>query len=222
MEHVASQQGLPRWRHWNRLVHDRGGRSARGGVRPQGCRGLDDLGLVPLGLFGVYAGGYVRLSRVGYLITVGPGTGGYSVVGVVDNGAPMDVRFDRLRVDAVSVASGRTSTVHGFWTDANGAANKVTYTNCVVVGWTGTGGTHHGFTKVSGTTGNVRIYNGTAHGCAIGFASDGNGMLVKNCGAVNCANGFNGTFDAASTNDASSLARTPPERIHGTASRPRS
>ena len=45
---------------------------------------------------------------------------------------------------------------------------------------------------------------------AIGFASDGNGMLVKNCGAVNCANGFNGTFDAASTNNASSLAADAP------------
>jgi len=160
--------------------------------------------------FGVYGGGYVRLSRVGYLITVGPGTGGYSVLGVVNNGQPMDVRFDRIRVDAVSIASGRTSTVHAFWTDANGPTTKVTYTNCVAVGWTGTGGEHHGFTKVSGTIGNVRNYNGTAHGCAIGFASDGNGMLVKNCGAVNCANGFNGTFDPASTNNASSLASDAP------------
>ena len=47
---VASQQGVPRWRRWNRLVHDRRGRSARGGVRPQRCLGRFDLGLVPLGL----------------------------------------------------------------------------------------------------------------------------------------------------------------------------
>ena len=52
MEQVASQQGVPRWRRWNRLVHDRRGRSARGGVRPQRCLGLLDLGLVPLGLHG--------------------------------------------------------------------------------------------------------------------------------------------------------------------------
>ena len=160
--------------------------------------------------FGVYGGGYVRLSRVGYLITVGPGTGGYSVLGVVNNGQPMDVRFDRIRVEAVSIASGRTSSVHAFWTDASGPTNKVTYTNCVVVGWTGTGATHRGFTKYPGTTGSVRIYNGTAYGCGIGFASDGNGMIVKNCGAANCANGFNGTFDAASTNNASSLAADAP------------
>ena len=162
------------------------------------------------GGFGVYGGGYVRLSRVGYLITVGAGTGGYSVLGILDNGAPMDVRFDRIRVEAVSISSSRTSSVHAFWTDASGPTNKVTFTNCVVVGWTGTGATHRGFTKYPGTTGSVRIYNGTAYGCGIGFASDGNGMLVKNCGAANCANGFNGTFDAASTNNASSLATDAP------------
>jgi len=122
----------------------------------------------------------------------------------------MDFRFDRVRVDAVSVDPGRTSSCHGFWTNANGPTNKVTYTNCVAVGWTGTGATHRGFTKYTGTTGSVRNYNGAAHGCAIGFASDGNGMIVKNCGAANCANGFNGTFDAASTNNASSLAADAP------------
>ena len=51
----------------------------------------------------------------------------------------------------------------GFWTDANGPANKVTYTNCVAVGWTGAGATHRGFTKYPGTTGSVRNYNGTAY-----------------------------------------------------------
>jgi hypothetical protein len=132
------------------------------------------------------------------------------VVGVVNNGQPMDIRFDRVRVDAVSVDPGRTSTVHGFWTDANGPTAKVTYSNCVTVGWTGTGGEHHGFTKFPGTTGSVRLYNCTAYGCAVGFASDGPGMIAKNCGAVNCANGFNGTFDASSTNNASSLAADAP------------
>ena len=68
--------------------------------------------------FGVYGGGYVRISRVGYLITVGPGTAEYSVLAVVDNGAPMDVRFDRVRVEAVSIAAGRVSVTVGFWTDA--------------------------------------------------------------------------------------------------------
>ena len=106
--------------------------------------------------FGVYGGGYVRLSRVAYQITVRPGTAGYSVVGILDYGGPMDVRLDSVRVDAVSIAPDRTSSCHGFWTDVNGPANKVTYTNCVVVGWTGTGAEHHGFTKSQGTTGSVR------------------------------------------------------------------
>ena len=121
----------------------------------------------------------------------------------------MDVRFDRLRVDAVSIASGRTSSVHGFWTDANGAANKVTYTNCVAVGWTGTGAEHHGFTKYPGTTGSVRLYNCTAHGCAAGF-SGGSGAVAKNCGAASCADGFSGTFDAGSTNNASNVGSDAP------------
>ena len=144
---------------------------------------------------------------------MGPGTGGYSVVGVLNNGSPMDVRFDSVRVDAVSVASGRTSTVHGFWTDANGPATKVTYTNCVAVGWTGSGETHHGFTKFQGTTGSVRLYNCAAHGCAVGFSggfSGGSGMVAKNCGAASCADGFSGAFDAGSTNNASNVPSDSP------------
>ena len=161
------------------------------------------------GGFGVYGGGYVRLSRVGYVMTVGPGTGGYSVVGVLDNGSPMDVRFDSVRVDAVSIASGRTSTVHAFWTDANGPTTKVTFTNCVTVGWTGSGATHHGFTKYPGTTGSVRFYNCVAHGCGVGFAG-GPGAIAKNCGAASCTDGFSGAFDAGSTNNASNVASDAP------------
>jgi len=163
--------------------------------------------------FGVYGGGYVRLSRVAYQITVRPGTAGYSVVGILDYGGPMDVRLDSVRVDAVSIAPDRTSSCHGFWTDVNGSANKLTYTNCVVVGWTGTGAEHHGFTKSQGTTGSVRLYNCTAHGCAVGFSggfSGGSGMVAKNCGAASCADGFSGTFDAGSTNNASSRAADAP------------
>jgi len=141
---------------------------------------------------------------------VGPGTGGFSVVGTIEGNYPMDVRYDSVRVDAVSISASRTSEVHGFWTDAAGATNKVTYTNCVAVGWTGSGATHRGFTKYPGTTGSVRNYNCTAYGCAIGISSDGAGTLAKNCGTANCANGFNGTFDAASTNNASNLAADAP------------
>jgi len=161
------------------------------------------------GGFGVLGGGFVRLSRVAYQITVGAGAGGYSCVGVLEGNYPMDVRFDRLRVDAVSISADRTGDTHAFWTDAANPANKVTYTNCVAVGWTGSGATHHGFTKFPRTTGSVRLYNCTAHGCAAGF-SGGLGMVAKNCGAADCAEGFTGVFDAGSTNNASSLASDAP------------
>ena len=161
------------------------------------------------GGFGVLGGGFVRLSRVAYQITVGPGDSGYSCVGVVEGNYPVDTRFDRVRVDAVSISSSRTRATHAFWTDVATTANKVTYTNCVAVGWTGSGATHHGFTKYPGTTGGVRLYNCTAHGCGVGF-SGGSGMVAKNCGAASCTDGFTGTFDAASTNNASSLASDAP------------
>ena len=35
-------------------------------------------------------------------------------------------------------------------------------------------------------------------------------MVVKNCGASNCANGFAGSFDGASTNNASNIAADAP------------
>jgi hypothetical protein len=162
------------------------------------------------GGFGVLGGGYVRLSRVAYVITVGAGSAGYSVVGTIEGGYAMDVRYDRVRVEAVSVSPSRTSETHGFWTDAAGAANKVTYTNCVAAGWTGAGATHRGFTKFAGATASVRNYNCTAHGCAVGFASDAAGTVAKNCGAASCANGYSGTFDAASTNNASNVAADAP------------
>ena len=161
------------------------------------------------GGFGVLGGGYVRVSRIAYVITVGAGSSGYSCVGVIEGGYEMDVRFDSIRVDAASISASRTSDTHAFWTDATGASNAVTFTNCVTVGWTGSGATHRGFTKAAGTA-NVRIYNGTAHGCGIGFASDAAGMIVKNCGASNCANGFAGTFDGGSTNNASNNAADAP------------
>ena len=162
------------------------------------------------GGFGVLGGGYVRVSRIAYVITVGAGGGGFSVVGVVDGGYAMDVRFDSVRCDAASISASRTSTVHGFWTDATGAANKVTYTNCVTVGWTGAGATHHGFTKAGGSTATVRVYNCTAHGCAVGFASDASGLIAKNCGAASCTDGYSGTFDASSTNNGSNVAGDSP------------
>lgn len=161
------------------------------------------------GGFGVLGGGYVRLSRIAYVMTVGAGSSGYSCVGVIEGGYAMDVRFDSIRVDAASISASRTSDTHAFWTDAAGESNAVTFTNCVTVGWTGSGATHRGFTKAGGTA-NVRVYNGTAHGCGIGFASDAAGMIVKNCGASNCANSFAGTFDGGSTNNASNNAADTP------------
>jgi hypothetical protein len=165
--------------------------------------------VVPGG-FGVLGGGYVRLSRIAYVMTVGAGSAGYSVLGTIDGGYAMDVRYDSVRVEAASISASRTSECHGFWTDVTGASNLITYTNCVLVGWTGAGATHRGITKASPSTASVRAYNCTAYNCAIGFASDAAGMLAKNCGAASCANGFNGTFDASSTNNASNVASDAP------------
>ena len=93
--------------------------------------------------FGVYGGGYVRLSRVGYQITVRSGDRrvfgrGCRRLRRPDGRAPGQrprrCRQHCLRPHVrVPRHSGPT---------LNGPATKVTYTNCVAVGWTGSGVTH--------------------------------------------------------------------------------
>ena len=320
MEQVASQQGVPRWRRWNRLLHDRRGRSARGGVRPQAKprapRSRARPGRAPrqpgrysgerdhdvdhrpsvvrvlarrhvrdvhahdahsghavrqhsvdgggdgttndrarFGANRAFASLVTALNAIAATDWAGTTAGrGFSVAGPHRQGARrridclerspftdmlsrdhrrpaviarhLDValsmcrhrarwlrcltaedtygspgsdtssrlgreppgipcwpsstmvlrwmlRFDRVRVEAVEHCGGPHVVRRSVLDDANGPRTRSAYTNCVAVGWTGTGAetTVTGFTKYPGPTGGVRLYNCTAHGCAAGFAS---------------------------------------------------
>lgn len=61
------------------------------------------------------------------------------------------------------------------------------------------------------STGIIYCYNATVHNCFRGYLRSNGTFLVKNCIAQDCTDdGYNGTFDAASTNNCSDIASDAP------------
>lgn len=117
--------------------------------------------------------------------------------------------------DSVSTATAHVGISIGL---ANGGA--VCYVrNCIVYNFRNTvDGTEAGIkTEAGGFTGDAYVYNCTVYNCEKAYRKSssgaGNSFTVKNCVAQHMIDGFNtdsGSFDAASTNNTSSVASDAP------------
>jgi hypothetical protein len=157
--------------------------------------------------FGTNSGGgpeFMRVTGLHLLATYGAGAGGSVGIGLNTPSTPVtnaDIRFIACRSQCVSMSAGRTSAVHGFWTDFAGGTNDISFVNCVALGWIGGGSTHFGFTQTGSGDADTVWYNCTSYGNGVGYG--GNGGVRKNCGAAACTTATLGTFGGASTNNSS-------------------
>src|SRR5580765_4653700 len=121
------------------------------------------------------------------------GAGGYNAfnMAAISTPEPGDVRIDRMYLDSV-INNANTGGESGYAASTADPNIKLTITNSIAVNFTGSGATHKGFLKSTGATVDTAWYNCDAYNCGIGFHSQTNDVLAKNCGASNCTDGYNG------------------------------
>lgn len=150
---------------------------------------------------------YFRISR--FQVKANPPTGatGHNAfnMAAITTPEPGDVRIDRMYLDCV-INNAHTGSGAGFATSSVAPNVKWTITNSIAANFRSTGTTMSGFIKGSGSTVDYAVYNCFAYNCGVGFRSQTNDLLAKNCGAVSCDDGWSGTLLAGSTNNASDLS----------------
>jgi len=103
--------------------------------------------------------------------------------------------------------SGLTPWVFYAYNTTDGVTIKTYFSNCIAVTFAG-----YGFRNYLSGTGSIitYVYNFTSVGAATGIRDAvGSSIIAKNCLVFDSVDGFAGTFDAASTNNASDTGDAP-------------